>query len=112
MTLGYPIGFPIGRIAKVTQVQNNANWVAGRNNISFGGEFDYQNNPNISLPNGAGVFNFTPGASSFPLRNTSSSSSTYNGYTALLEGVSFTSLTAGNPVTHFTAPNVFVLLPG
>lgn len=107
LTLGYPVGFPIGRIAKVTQVQNNANWVAGRNNISFGGEFDYQNNPNISLPNGAGVFNFTPGASSYSLRNTSSSSSTYNGYTALLEGVSFTSLTAGNPVTHFTAPNVF-----
>ena len=78
-------------------MQNNANWVARHNNISFGGEFDYQNNPNISLP-WAGVLNFTPGASSFPLRNTSSSSSTYNGYTALLEGVSFTSgLHEGNP---------------
>jgi hypothetical protein len=107
LALGYPVGFPVGRIAKVTQVQNNANWVRGRNNISFGGEYDYQNNPNISLPNGAGVFNFTPGASSYPLRNTSSVSSTYNGLTALLEGVSFTALTDGDPTTHFTAPNVF-----
>ena len=89
-------------------MQNNATGSVGRNNISFGGEFDYQNNPNINLPNGAGVFNFTPGSSSFPLRNTSSTASTYNGYTALLEGVSLTALTAGNATTHFTAPNVFV----
>ena len=108
LSLGYPVGQPTGRIAKVTQVQNNATGSLGRNSISFGGEFDYQNNPNINLPNGAGVFNFTPGSSSFPLRNTSSTASTYNGYTALLEGVSLTALTAGNATTHFTAPNVFV----
>jgi hypothetical protein len=108
LQLGYPVGQPTGRIAKVTQVQNNATASLGRNSISFGGEFDYQNNPNINLPNGAGVFNFTPGSSSFPLRNTSSTASTYNGYTALLEGVSLTALTAGNATTHFTAPNVFV----
>jgi hypothetical protein len=108
LQLGYPAGQPTGRIAKVTQVQNNATGALGRNSISLGGEFDYQNNPNINLPNGAGVFNFTPGSSSFPLRNTSSTASTYNGYTALLEGVSLTALTAGNPTTHFTAPNVFL----
>ncbi len=108
LQLGYPVGQPTGRIAKVTQVQNNATGSLGRNSISFGGEFDYQNNPNINLPNGAGVFNFTPGSSTFPLRNTSSTASTYNGYTALLEGVSLTALTAGNATTHFTAPNVFV----
>jgi Carboxypeptidase regulatory-like domain len=108
LELGYPVGQPTGRIAKVTQVQNNATGALGRNSISFGGEFDYQNNPNINLPNGAGVFNFTPGSSTFPLRNTSSTASTYNGYTALLEGVSLTALTAGNATTHFTAPNVFV----
>ena len=107
LQLGYPVGQPTGRIAKVTQVQNNATGALGRHSLSFGGEFDYQNNPNISLPNGAGVFNFTPGSSSFPLRNTSSTASTYNGYTALLEGVSLTALTAGNATTHFTAPNVF-----
>jgi hypothetical protein len=108
LQLGYPAGQPTGRIAKVTQVQNNATGALGRNSISFGGEFDYQNNPNISLPNGAGVFNFTPGSSSFALRNTSANADTYNGYTALLEGVAFTSLTAGNATTHFTAPNVFL----
>lgn len=106
--LGYPAGQPTGRVAKVTQIQNNATAALGRHSISFGGEFDYQNNPNTNLPNGAGVFNFTPGSSTFPLRNTSSAAGTYNGYTALLEGVSNTSLTAGNPVTHFTAPNVFL----
>jgi hypothetical protein len=107
LTLGYPAGQPTGRIAKVTQVQNNASAALGRNSISFGGEFDYQNNPNISLPNGAGVFNFTPGSSSIPLRNTTADAATNNGYTALLEGVSYTSLTAGDATTHFTAPNVF-----
>jgi Carboxypeptidase regulatory-like domain len=107
LQLGYPIGQPTGRIAKVTQVQNNATGAVGKNNLSFGGEFDYQNNPNINLPNGAGVFTFTPGSSSFPLRNTSSTESTYNGITALLEGVSLTALTAGDATTHFTAPNVF-----
>ena len=108
LQLGYPAGQPTGRIAKVTQLQNNATAAFGRNSISFGGEFDYQNNPNVSLPNGAGVFNFTPGSSSFPLRNTSTNADTYNGYTALLEGVSYTSLTAGNATTHFTASNVFL----
>jgi hypothetical protein len=107
LSLGYPAGQPTGRIAKVTQVQNNATSILGRHSIAFGGEFDYQNNPNINLPNGAGVFNFTPGASTFSLRNTNPQAATYNGYTALLEGVANTSLTAGNPTTHFTAPNVF-----
>jgi len=106
LQIGYPAGQPTGRIAKVTQVQNNATGSVGRNSISFGGEFDYQNNPNINLPNGAGVFDFTPGDAAFPLRNTTADSS--NGYTALLEGVSLTSLTAGNATTHFQAPNVFL----
>jgi hypothetical protein len=110
LQIGYPSGDPTGRIAKVTQVQNNATGVFGRNSFNFGGEFDFQNNPNISLPNGAGVFNFTPGLSSFGLRNTTTDADTYNGYTALLEGVAFTSLTAGNATTHFTAPNVFLYL--
>ncbi|HEY1744254.1 MAG TPA: TonB-dependent receptor [Granulicella sp.] len=106
LQIGYPAGQPTGRIAKVTQVQNNATASVGRQSISFGGEFDYQNNPNINLPNGAGVFDFTPGDATFPLRNTTAD--TYNGYTALLEGVSSTSLTAGNATTHFQAANVFL----
>jgi Carboxypeptidase regulatory-like domain len=110
LQLGYPAGYPTGRITKVTQVQNNATGSIGRHSISFGGEFDYQNNPNINLPNGAGVFNFTPGGAAFPLRNTAAGADTYNGYTALLEGVSFTSLTAGNATTHFEAPNVFLYI--
>jgi hypothetical protein len=110
LTLGYPAGLPTGRITKVTQVQNNATSTLGRHSIAFGGEFDYLNNPNVNLPNGAGVFNFTPGTSSFALRNTSSTESTYNGYTSLLEGVSYTSLTDGDALTHFTAPNVFAYI--
>ena len=106
LQIGYPAGQPTGRIAKVTQVQNNATGSVGRNSISFGGEFDYQNNPNINLPNGAGVFDFTPGDAAYPLRNTTAD--TNNGYTALLEGVSLTSLTAGNATTHFQAANVFL----
>jgi hypothetical protein len=51
-------GYPQGRTVKVTQVQDNASWMAGRQTILFGGEFDYQNSPNVFLPNynGAGSF--------------------------------------------------------
>ena len=34
----------------------------GRHTILFGGEWDYQNSPNVFLPNAIGTFNFAPGA--------------------------------------------------
>ncbi len=59
-TLGYGLAtnIPQGRIVKATQVQDNANWSAGRHAITFGGEFDYQNSPNTFLPNTSGAFSF------------------------------------------------------
>jgi len=49
---------PQGRTVKVTQVQDNVNFTYGRQTITFGGEFDYQNSPNAFLPlyNGEGQF--------------------------------------------------------
>ena len=52
---------PQGRIVKVTQVQDNANLSLGGHAITFGGEFDYQNSPNVFLPNTSGSFNFIGG---------------------------------------------------
>ncbi len=42
-------GFPQGRTVKVTQIQNNATWTHGNHTLLFGGEFDYQNSPNVGL---------------------------------------------------------------
>ncbi len=55
---GQATNIPQGRIVKVTQVQDNANWSLGKHAITFGGEFDYQNSPNTFLPNTSGAFSF------------------------------------------------------
>jgi hypothetical protein len=56
--LGLPSNLPQGRIVKAGQLQNNATWNLGRHAITFGGEFDYSNSPNVFLPTASGVFNF------------------------------------------------------
>jgi Carboxypeptidase regulatory-like domain/TonB-dependent Receptor Plug Domain/TonB dependent receptor len=56
--IGLPSGDPQGRVVKVGQVQDNANWTAGHHAITFGGEFLYENAPNVFLPNSNGNFNF------------------------------------------------------
>jgi hypothetical protein len=56
--LGLPAGEPDGRVVKVGQVQNNANWTVGRHAITFGGEFLYENAPNVFLPFAQGLFNY------------------------------------------------------
>jgi hypothetical protein len=58
LSFGYTASFPSGRTVKVTQVQDNASWIFGNHTILFGGEFDYQNSPNVFLPfyNGEGQF--------------------------------------------------------
>ncbi len=55
---GYNTNLPQGRVVKVNQVQDNANWTHGKHSISFGGDFTYQNSPNTFLPsyNGGYVF--------------------------------------------------------
>jgi len=105
-TFGYASNFPQGRVVKVTQVQDNASWNKGRHTLLFGGEFDYQNSPNVYLPNAIGSFNFGPGAANIAFRNVPAGSSPLNnGLTGILQGVSQTALTAGNTTTHFTEPD-------
>jgi hypothetical protein len=65
LSFGYPDNIPQGRVVKVTQVQDNATWTVGKQNILFGGEYDYQNSPNPFLPYYNGGFNFS-GTSEYP----------------------------------------------
>jgi outer membrane receptor protein involved in Fe transport len=106
VSFGYASNFPQGRTVKVTQIQDNASWTRGRHSILFGGEFDYQNSPNVYLPNAIGSFDFAPGAAGIPFRNIPGTTSPLNnGLTGLLEGISQTDLTAGNITNHFTEPD-------
>jgi hypothetical protein len=102
---GYPSAVPQGRVVKVTQVQDNATWGHGRHTLLFGGEFDYQNSPNVFLPNAAGAFDFGPGATNTPFRNTSSNPALNNGLTGIAEGISETLMATGNVTSHFTEPD-------
>lgn len=56
--LGLASNLPQGRIVKVGQIQNNATVSLGHHAITFGGEFDYQNSPNVFLPNASGTLSF------------------------------------------------------
>jgi Carboxypeptidase regulatory-like domain/TonB-dependent Receptor Plug Domain/TonB dependent receptor len=56
--LGLPNNLPQGRIVKVGQVQDNATWTFGQHAITFGGEFDYNNSPNVFLPNASATFGY------------------------------------------------------
>lgn len=107
LSIGYPTNLPEGRVVKVTQVQDNASVNHGRQTIQFGGEWDYQNSPNVYLPNAIGSFNFAPGATSTPFRGITDPAMN-NGITGMLEGITETSLTAGSPTVHFTEPDFAV----
>lgn len=87
--LGLPTNAPQGRIVKVNQVQNNATFTKGAHSITFGGEYDYQNSPNVFLPNSNGGFNF----------------SSFNNF---LQGVGSVNLTVGSPVVPFQENDVAV----
>ena len=84
---GQANNIPQGRIVKATQVQDNVSWSRGQHQITFGGEFDYQNSPNVFLPNTSGTF-------SFP-----------NGFNAALAGIGTLSLANGNPNIPFKEPD-------
>jgi hypothetical protein len=90
---GGDVLFPQGRTVKVTQVENNATWTHGNQTVLFGGEFDYQNSPNVGLffYNGEPTF----GTLSNLLQNGPGGFST--GYTVLADG---------NPVIPFTEPDL------
>ncbi|HYK37053.1 TonB-dependent receptor [Alloacidobacterium sp.] len=83
---GYNAGSPQGRIVKVTQIQNNATWTRGNHTILFGGEFDYQNSPNIFLPLYNGDY-------------------LYSDFSSFLQDSGALLLANGNPVIPFTEPD-------
>jgi hypothetical protein len=56
--LGLPSNLPQGRIVKVGQVQDNATWTFGQHAVTLGGEFDYNNSPNVFLPNASATFSY------------------------------------------------------
>lgn len=89
---GGDASFPQGRTVKVTQVQNNATWTHGRQTILFGGEFDYQNSPQVGLGFYDGLLAF--GTLSNLLQNGPGGFST--GYSILADG---------NLVIPFTEPD-------
>ncbi len=105
---GYLPSLPQGRFVKVNQVQDNASWTKGRHTILFGGEYVFQNSPNLYLPNASGAFDFGAGAAinaanptGIPFRNTSSNAALNNGVTGILEGIGQNLLASGNPTIPF-----------
>ncbi|MFC6645975.1 TonB-dependent receptor domain-containing protein [Granulicella cerasi] len=92
----YSSSFPQGRVVKVTQIQDNATWNKGRHNITFGGEFDYQNSPNVFLPTYIGSASFT---------GTSNTANPSIGLSHLLAQNGTYSLANGNVNIHFTEPD-------
>lgn len=87
-SLGLASNLPQGRIVKTGQVQENATLNLGKHSITFGGEFDYQNSPNVFLPSSSGVLVFT------------------GGYNAFLQGIGQVNLTVGNPLIPFKEKDV------
>ena len=83
---GYNAASPQGRTVKVTQIQNNATWTRGNHTILFGGEFDYQNSPNIFLPLYNGQY-------------------LYSTLSSFLQDSGNLLLANGNPVIPFTEPD-------
>ena len=83
---GYATNLPQGRIVKVTQAQDNANWTHGTHSVSFGGDFTYQNSPNTFLPDYNGGFS-------------------YSSFSNYLQDVGTLTIGNGNPVIPFTEPD-------
>lgn len=91
---GLSAGDPQGRTVKTTQVQDNATWIFRNHSIAFGGEWDYQNSPNVFLPTYNGVF-------------------LYPDMNALLHdsaGTGLVELANGNPVIPFTEADAALYL--
>ena len=83
---GYGAAFPQGRTVKVTQIQNNATWSRGNHTILFGGEFGYQNSPNVFLPLYNGNY-------------------LYSDFSSFVQDSGSVLLADGNPVIPFTEPD-------
>lgn len=80
-------GFPQGRTVKVTQVQDNATATLGNQTLLFGGEFDYQNSPNVFLPLYNGLL-------------------LYGTFSNFMQDSGLLDIADGNPVIPFTEPDL------
>lgn len=85
-SFGVNAAFPQGRTVKVTQIQDNATWSHGNHTVLFGGEFDYQNSPNVFLPLYNGEY-------------------LYNNLSSFVSDSGAVDLANGNPVIPFTEPD-------
>jgi hypothetical protein len=83
---GYPSNLPQGRTVKVTQAQDNASWQRGNHTVLFGGDYTFQNSPNVFLPDYNGVYSFA-------------------NFNSFLQGAGTLTLGDGNPVIPFTEPD-------
>lgn len=86
---GQATNMPQGRTVKETQVQDNATWSHGNHTVLFGGEFDYQNSPNVFLPLYNGELE-------------------YSDFSSYLSDSGVADLANGNPVIPFTEPDTAV----
>ncbi len=93
LDFGGDVLFPQGRTVKVTQVQNNATWMRGKQTLLLGGEFDYLNSPNAGLYFYNGELDF--GTLSNLVQNGP------GGFTS-----AYAVLANGSPVIPFTEPDV------
>ncbi len=84
--IGYATNLPQGRVVKVNQAQDNANWSHGKHSVSFGGDFTYQNSPNTFLPDYNGGYSF-------------------GDFSSFIQGNGSLRLGDGNPVIPFTEPD-------
>lgn len=87
--VGLSTSYPQGRTVKVNQAQENATWTHGKQSIYFGGSYEFQNSPNVYLPNISGGF-------------------TLNGWNGLMQGTGSLGLGIGNPAIPFTEPDASV----
>ncbi len=83
---GYATNLPQGRVVKVNQAQDNANWTHGNHSVAFGGDFTYQNSPNTFLPDYNGGYSF-------------------QGYSKFIQGNGRLTLGDGSPLIPFTEPD-------
>jgi len=101
LNFGGDADFPQGRTVKVTQVQNNATWTRGVQTLLFGGEFDYQNSPNVGIFYYNGYPNFGTVSN---LLGTQDNGLVGQGYPSGTSGYSY--LANGNLTIPFTEPDV------
>jgi hypothetical protein len=86
-SFGLSTSYPQGRIVKDNQVQDNLTLNLGKHSLTVGASYEFQNSPNVFLPNISGGF-------------------TFFGANGLLQDAGQVGLAKGNPNIHFTEPDI------